>query len=374
MKIGILTLPLRSNYGGNLQAYALWRVLTDLGHDVVLIRRDYGEPEYSVSLKLIRIIFKKFLAICGYNPWRKKQKYYSISSSLHTKFIEDNIKLTPRFNTSSLMTKWLSKNPQDVIIVGSDQVWRYIISPNIYNYFLSFVDGNTKKIAYAASFGTDSWEMGEKRTKECSHLAKCFTKISVRESSGVDLCRRYLGVSAIQLVDPTMLLSKDHYLNICKKYNEFKSGGQLFYYFLDENDKKKELLSIGVKSLNNVAFTCMPERQYLDKYFANKPDDYVYPPISKWLQSFVDAEFVLTDSFHGCVFSILFNKPFYVVLNKERGLARFDTLLSIFRLKERIIDPDNFNNIDWLKSVDWDFVNHELDRQRERSLEFLSNI
>src|SRR5690606_19965537 len=122
-------------------------------------------------------------------------------------FIARHIVLSDKVASDLQLREHFRNNRYDAVIVGSDQTWRPRYSPNIYNYFLDFLrDENVRRIAYASSFGTDKWEYNDKQTDRCSKLAKEFDMISVREKSGVDLCIRHLGVEALAVLDPTLLL------------------------------------------------------------------------------------------------------------------------------------------------------------------------
>jgi len=100
-------------------------------------------------------------------------------------------------------------------------------------------------------------------------------------------------------------------------------------------------------------------------------NDCVFPPVEEWIRGFIDAEFVVTDSFHGTVFSILFNKPFVSIGNKGRGLSRFTSLLKMFKLENRLIFNSEYCNLDNLNSIDWERTNSILRDKREKSLRFL---
>ncbi len=188
----------------------------------------------------------------------------------------------------------------DALIVGSDQVWRPMYNYNIEDCFLSFVSHmNLKRVAYAASFGTDKWEFTQQQTEQCAVLAKRFDGISVREKSGVALCNKYLGVNATHVLDPTLLMKSQDYIKLCSHIS--KREPFIFAYVLDESEEK-------IKSIVNFA-----ERRGLP-YFIKGADNTVSDDdtIELWLSYFRDAAFVVTDSFHGTAFSIIFNKDFYV--------------------------------------------------------------
>ena len=186
-----------------------------------------------------------------------------------------------------------------------------------------------------------------------------------------DSCRRYLDVDACQVLDPTMLLDECDYIHLVEKESEGKSAGSLLFYILDPEQSKLDYIAKVAVSLNLVPFSVMPELQVGAKTIVDI-DRCVFPSVTKWLRGFMDAEFVVCDSFHGAVFSIIFNKKFVVLGNEKRGMARFYSLLKMYGLEERLItDWSNFDIV--TKSIDWDSVNRIREERKNFSMEFLLN-
>lgn len=378
MKIGILTQQLRTNYGGLLQAYALQTVLEKEGSSVTIIRRE--EPTaFSVSRSakakfLVKYVINRLLGRPNV-PYVNKKRYNIISSNTN-RFIEKYLNVSKKiFYSCSELRKMHMNEQYDAYVVGSDQVWRPFYSPCITDYFLGFCKGDTKvkRISYAASFGVDVWEFNKTQEVVCKELIQQFNAVSVREMSGLELCTKYLGISAVHVLDPTMLLAKEEYINIVKAEGDSESSGDCFYYMLNMNDEKLRLISKISQCIGLKAFTVMPKKVVEEGVdgFDDASDDYVFPPVSQWLRAFYDARMVLTDSFHGCVFSIIFNKPFWVVGNQKRGNARFDSLLKTFNLEDRLIDVGNYSKCDFNKEINWVEVNVLLARKQKEGLDFL---
>jgi hypothetical protein len=380
MKIGILTQPLQNNYGGLLQNYALQQVLKRMGHEVETVDWYYAKPgvikEFLLKAreKLLDYVHKtrrshnyqlsnKEEAIIGKNTRRFVDKYLTVSSekACHYRDFE----------------KIEARKLYDAYVVGSDQVWR-----PMYNYgvltamFLDFCNRPyVKRIAYAASFGTSDWEFSLEQTKDCSLLAKKFDLVSVREATGVGLCMNNLGVDAIHVLDPTMLLEKEDYEEIVLAEHEPKSKGTLFHYILDLSDEKRALIESVSEYMGLVPFSVMPKYQSGNRTkqaVKRHIEDCVFPPVTLWLRGFMDAKMVIVDSFHGAVFSIIFNKPFWVLSNKKRGNARFESLLGMFRLKDRMISTDD--RLDWDRRIDWALVNSIRDENKEKCIQLLKDI
>lgn len=354
MRIGILTQPLVANYGGILQNYALQAVLKRMGHEVWTM--DYLKYTwFDWFNNAWRILAHKLL---GHDvKFSKTPSSRKANERPLRRFVNENISLTtPR--TKHIERKIVEKFGFEGIIVGSDQVWRpkYVIL--IQDMFLNFCkDMPIKRIAYAASFGTDEWEFTTEQTKLCAPLAQQFDAISVREASGVSLCRNYLNVEATHVLDPTLLLTAENYACLCIGIPCNKPF--VFAYILDQSEEKLKMIedfaaSKGLTYLIQSAGTVI------------KQDD----SIELWLSRFRDAAYIITDSFHGTAFSINFSKDFYVFSNKERGNSRIESLLELFDLQDRIINHVINDNT----CIDWKGVNNKLDEEREKSMKWLYDV
>lgn len=373
MKICILTQPLGTNYGGLLQAYALQTVLKNMGHDVLTEDRRY--PKLS-GKEVLKYQIKRFLG-----PIRRR--YYPTQNEVATirkntdKFIRERIRTTePVYSNTK---EELSKYNFDTYIVGSDQVWRPRYSPCLTNYFLDFaVNQNVKRIAYAASFGTGEWEFSESETKICSQLVKKFDAISVREDSGVRLCKDYLGVDAEHVLDPTLLLEKDDYMKLLARSRQKESSSvKLMAYILDKSPEKNKMRDtvIGHLKIRPENIIGPMPKQNFSICGPACIKDCMYPSVEDWIQGFADADFVITDSFHGTVFSIIFNVPFISIINNERGADRFLSLAKLFGLENRLITSFDEGKINRLieTPIDFSSVNELKARSKTKSIFLLTN-
>lgn len=377
MKIGILTQPLHANYGGLLQNYALQQILLLLGHNPETI--DWGAPSnFRTHLSYLKFRFTSLFSHRSTgNTYKITKKEKQIIQCNTDYFISKYIRHTKVLSSHSSFKRQSVLGSYDAYIVGSDQCWRPSYNCFLYEMFLSFVaNKQVKRIAYAASFGSDKWEFTKNQTEACSRLAKKFDIITVREDSGVDLCKRNLGVDAMHVLDPTMLLSKDIYSKLVVEENESKSDGTLFYYVLDPNQEKNTFIQMVAKELNLVSFTVLPKFQAETRTKSdvkNRISDCVFPSVTSWLRAFMDAELTIVDSFHGMVFSIIFNKPFWVIGNPKRGMSRFLSLLKLLNLEDRLIDIDNCSHIDLKQKIDWNRTNQLIDFYKKQSIELLKN-
>lgn len=353
MKIGILTQPLGLNYGGILQNYALQTVLKRMGHEVWTL--DVGKYRWRDWLdNAWRVLAHKLL---GHNvgfaltPLQRNQLEVPLR-----RFVTTHIQLTaPRKNWFS--RDMISKYQLDTLLVGSDQTWRPQYNKHVEDLYLQFAQGaKVHRIAYAASFGTDEWEYTDTQTAVCAALAKQFGAISVREQSGVKLCTEKLGVKVEHVLDPTMLLTADDYKELCKQIPV--RDPFVFAYILDADEKK--MIEIQ-RFADSKQLPCV----IMQANESITPDD----SVEKWLSHFRDAAFVITDSFHGSVFSILFQKDLFVYKNKGRGASRFDSLFSMLKLENRYITGPVENK----EPVNWNEVSKQLVHLREHSSQWLQS-
>ena len=173
------------------------------------------------------------------------------------------------------------------------------------------------------------------------------------------------------MLDPTLLLDKKDYIKIIEQAHEPISKGNLMFYILDFTVEKLAILNKVAATMDLKPFEVMPAVT-LNNKIKYSISDYIFPPVTQWLRGFMDAEYVVTDSFHGSVFAIIFNKPFIAIGNKERGLTRFNSLFRLFGLENRLIYAQNDLSVELIKSpIDFDSVNKLRKEKRTKSLEFL---
>lgn len=382
MKIGILTQRLHSNYGGLLQNYALHKVLKDNGHTALTIDWKPGSRNLKWYLSvgglyilhaILPSMFEK--PSLGYTLTKEED---AIITKHMRYFREKYLPHTRIMKSSKDFKKCHKEYAFEGYVVGSDQCWRPCYNRFQREMFLSFIFGlnDIKRISYAASFGSDKWEYDDVLTADCAKYAQEFDAISVREDSGVNLCKHNLGVEAKHVLDPTMLLDKEDYIALVKAENEEESCGNLYYYFLDPSDEKKNALKTIAARTGLKPFSVIPKYNSdhrTKENVKNEIGDCVYPSVTKWLRAFMDAEMVVVDSFHGMVFSIIFNKPFWVLGNPKRGMSRFLSLLKIFHLENRLVTPDTLEQLDFWTKINWDEVNRIRGEWRNLSLSFLND-
>ena len=370
MRIGIYTLPLHCNYGGLLQAWALQMVLRQMGHDVVTFNLDQYEhlPWMQMPFIYANRITKRLLGrpVEIRREKRRNRERNMIMQNLKP-FIDSNIRTKVFRDVNELSSK-----DYDVLISGSDQVWRpqynETFSQTIENAFLEFAQNwKVRRIAYAASFGTDEWEFTEEQTARCSNLVRKFQAVSVREQSAIRMCKEYLGVQAVQTLDPTFLLHRTDYEVLIEDGLPTKAPtGDMLCCILDSTEEKDLLIKRIAQSKGLTPFR--GHSRVFDKYVGL--EERIQPSVEQWLRNFRDASFVVTDSFHACVFSIIFGKPFVVIGNEDRGMARYMSLFAMLSLENHLVR--SAKDYDPHCSYDvGDGVNSKLDLLKSSSMKFL---
>ena len=368
MKIAILTLPLHTNYGGILQAYALQTVLERMGHTVFLIRKREPEPFniFKHPYRLIRRTIKKALywrttdfLVEKHDYERHQRRFIKFKE-----FIGNNLH-SRDFDTWSEISSW----DIDAIVVGSDQIWRpYFFGQDISHAFLDFASGmKIRRIAYAVSFGTDKWEYSKEQTDICRNLVSAFYAVSVREQSAVNLCEQHLCVRPKLVLDPTLLLTEQDYAKLLGPAS--KVGVKYIMKYCLDNSKEADTISESLV-LNGFEISAPVSSDV----FWDWKSDLTPFPIDAWLNTIRNAEFIITDSYHCLVFSILFHKNVIVVQNPLRGNARISSLLSILGITDRmVISVDDYHERyqKIMSGMNWSAIDNQLEEYKKSSLNYL---
>ncbi|MFY3790514.1 polysaccharide pyruvyl transferase family protein [Ureibacillus sp. MALMAid1270] len=356
----VLTLTMHSahNYGAVLQAFALQSYLIQRGYknEIIDYRPDYISNEYKIiqlkqnNIPIHRSIVSSFISL----PFRILKSYR------FNKFINENLKLTN--NTFKTYSQLQESNPKgDVYIVGSDQVWNSDITKGVDPaFFLDFVTFG-KKVSYAASFGKEYVKNEEKNLIK-KHL-EVFDAISIREESGRGILEN-LGIKKSELVvDPVFLLNKGDYNKISKKP---KIDKYLLIYTL-ENDPLVTPLARKVAEARNLKIVSIGS--FINRYKSDYHIRAAGP--EEFLGYFMNADYVITNSFHGTAFSIIFNKDFASIkLNNKRG-TRIENLLEITDNKNRVVErKEDFGKI--LDSIPYHFKSIKIEEVVQSSKNFIS--
>ncbi len=354
-KVGILNFQYSNhNYGAVLQAAALEFILKNKRFDVEHI--DFipiGRPSWKNRLKEVL----KRIGLIKSSP-RKSPGNIEAFEKFRSKFITRSKKIKGRKQLFCLSAKY------QVVVVGSDQVWRPRIATDAEAFFLKHMHKDVLRVSYAASFGSDKWEpkLNEKITKTGMKELRKFKLISCRETSGVEICKNTFGVGAVHVLDPLLQVS-DAFINniiIEKKAYEKK---KLVYYKLDQNQP-----FINVLKKLEVAYNCEAH----DIYRKNGELD-LYEEVDQWLRYLYESEIIITDSFHCICLGIRFDKTVIYCPNISRGQARIEDLIKYLGLSKEKISIDGAE-IELFKITSSESTADMLEELRQDSERFISQI
>lgn len=296
------------NYGSVLTNYALEHYLESKNYSVLML-------EWPVKVKSKGTIEDSFAR-------RFAKKHYEIS-------VRRTYEELPQLNSYC-----------DMFIVGSDQLWNYwSTKENGAYFFLDFVEDSKKKIAYATSFGHPSYGAPNNILKENAYYMNQFDAVSVREQDGVDICRDIFGIDAVCNVDPVFLCEESEYDTLINesKINETQKY-ILAYILTPSKEKRTAILELSKKLKLPVILILDAQKNHEEnKLVMDMPEALRENlEVEDWLYYIKNAEFILTDSYHGLCFSLIFKRQFICFANVKRGLSRFENLLSITKLEDRM--------------------------------------
>ena len=333
-KVGILTFHDEPNYGAFLQTYGLYKFVSKQGYDVEIIDLRLKDTfKFNFLVKLVFPILNLLI-------WKSaRNKYLKLSKTTY-KNIDDIHKNPPEY---------------DIYLLGSDQVWNKDITKDFkYLYFFDFIKSKKSKISYASSFGMKNWEFNEQESHHIKSLLNDFSSVNVRESSAKKLLKENCNLESNIVVDPVLLLNDfsditDNHKQlknrmVCFKFT--KNNG--FYTFLN---KLKQNTNLDILVLNKT--TSVEGVKTIP-----------IPSIKKWLKSIAEAEYVLTDSYHGLLFSLIFKKKFIVLPANIKNFDRLKDLLTLLNLEGRIFYDyeDVLNNDSWKSNIDYKSVDKILEK------------
>ena len=341
-RVGIVTFYLKDNYGGALQAFATCEICRSLGLEPLLVRSPF-EGYYGMDLDkgmplslLIGLYMRHRLLRPGRAAsllLRLKKALIKLRAPQGQALLHKNdgiaAHLFKRFANRHLPPVISTEDRQAIascscFIVGSDQVWRRRYLRNEYHvlhYLLDFADD---------------------------------------EQRG--------GVDAVRMPDPTLVVDAKAYDRLIESEKTvLPPKPYLATYFLDASESSRRVARAAAEGLKLYGQPLMPTAQ------TGHRDDLIFKSVPQWLRYMRDCEAVVTDSFHGCVFSLIFNKPFLCLGNAARGSARFDTLFDTFGLRDRLlVDGDASQALDLLRQpMDWERINALLHSEQQRGLNFL---
>lgn len=363
-KVGIITFHRAVNYGACLQTYALKEALSNLGVNVEIIdyRSSDVEGIYRQAIRKgagIKTILKNMLT---WSVQKRRNQAFLL-------FLENYVLRKGAKSFYQPEELEALNQEYDIFISGSDQVWSPLCTANDKTYMLDFVKDESKKYSYAASFGVvdEQYLCNE----EIRQLLQSYAFLSVREQKGLEIIHSMLGENVkkntAQHIDPTFLLEKDKWTTLTRSVEKDK---YVFIYSLSmpsevieyaEKVAAEKHLQVKCFTLNNLYAMLHPT-----KVINGSPLDF--------LSYIANAEYVVTNSFHGTAFSIIFNKNFSVVknVNPNHDNSRLTNILNMLGLEDRlVVENEVFHS---LKPINYARINQRVMMMRHESMEYLKKI
>ncbi len=336
MDIGILGWWIEtkySNFGSTLTDYALYTYLEDQGYSVAMV----SPPNFDRD---------------NAGDFNKKNNYRMTAKYTENQMPENN--------------KYF-----DGYVVASDVLWYYdAMIKSGYMFMLDFADDKKIKVSYSTSFGNTRGFIPDSELPKAKYLLKRFDAVSTREFEGVDICNEKFDIKATQVMDPVFLSDMKNWTKLEGRAERRETEKYIFAYYLDPNDEKVTLLK-RIAEENNLKIVSITDKQTKTEEKQEILKDcgvLKEATIDEFIYHLKNAECVLTDSFHGMCFSLIFNKPFYTFVNTIRGASRFETLSKIAGVDDRLI-WDNKIELDVVNifKIDYKKINKRLDKKIQES-------
>ncbi|MCX4294034.1 MAG: polysaccharide pyruvyl transferase family protein [Prevotella sp.] len=361
--IGLQTPHYAPNYGAKLQAFAVAETLRHLGFDI----------EYINRRPIKASMYDKFI-----NRWLAgiEEKRLEQLIQFENKWLQPQTK--PIFNNDDF--KELDIDKYYAIVVGSDQMWRddYFHAGFELSPYLFYVNNpQILRVAYAVSFGKNTCEHPESRRREIENLIRKFKVVSVREKSGIDILKEKFHTEGIWVCDPTLFHKAEKYIQKFKLDKSMKKDQVITSYILDQStcffEKSKQI----AQRLGLPLFPLVEERAIellYKRYFNRIPRFSKLPSVIDWLNQIRNSEYIVTDSYHGLLFSIIFKKQFVIYDRVAGGSERYKSILEYLGLSDRLFHKED--NIDVVvnklkEKIDYISVEQKLETFRSLSLDYL---
>ncbi len=349
--VGVLGCWFGSNYGSCLNGFAVYKVLKSLNQSVLMINKPNA--------------VRNDWEIVGTHNARFIDKFYAPDE------------VSPCFSSKE-MTEL--NNYCDTFLTGSDQIWNYFIN-NIFDFTFmqSFVSDSKKKISFGTSFGKAVDITPKEKLPYTKKLLRRYNAVSLREESGVKICRDVYGVKAKAVVEPVFCLKKEQYEEIAETSEIKKEEPYIVTYMLDPTEEKRRAIQYYCEESGMKAYNILdgdPRVYDKNNKILDLPDTMGKIGAEDFLRLYQNASLVITDSFHGTAFAIIFNKPFISITNQKRGSVRFNELLGKFGLLERLVeDSENIpHDPKYFEAIDFEKANEIMEDERNSSIEWLKNV
>lgn len=375
MKIGILTILNVNNYGAELQCCALYRKMHQMGYDVEVINYLFGiHPDHvfdgekrTVPISLKQLAKVKLLPVvqsmlCLFFQKNKKLRNRRFEE-FHAKYNRLTKTVYPSVNSL-----YDADFDYDVLCIGSDQVWNYMKGYSLEPFFACFDKRNTKKITYASSIGLSS--LSEEAEKVFKKELSGFSSISVREQQASELLESILNRKIEVVLDPTLILNKQEWLEVANFDICPKEKYLLVYIVTIKPCNYVLTLARHIAKQRNLKIVRICRDAY-PEHSGSDVEEILTAGPSDFIGLFSKAEFVVTNSFHGTVFSINFSKPFYSVIKSHHSTnSRLTSILEKLGLEDRIVPVGS--QLPRISDIDYSLPLAKLEDERTHSIEYIN--
>ena len=334
-----------SNYGSSLTYYALGTVLEDMGKQVLMVP----------------------VAKADGSPWEPETKYSIDFISKYFRIGRDR-----DFDKMNEFNHFC-----DSFALGSDQMWNGGSTGLVgYTFFLDFVDKSKKKIAIATSFGTNDFYASEEVRETAGDYLRRFDAISVREKSGVSVCKERFDVNAEQIIDPVFWCRPEQYERLTESVQLPVPRKYLLCYILDPSCEKEAAARAIAEHEGLEVLAILGLKEYRAKKNAWHVGA-ILPQVtaSEFMYYIQNCSYLLTDSHHGGCFAIIYRKPYAVIANANRGVDRFETVADAFGLRDHLFFDagDICNSERAYTPIDYAYVAEQIKRENDRAMLWLKN-
>lgn len=378
-RVGIITIVRVNNYGAELQAYATQEALRKQGYDAEIIDylfyKNKGHKRTKSSRPTFKMPLKKHMAewlypkLARLKALLQRNKLMKVRAENFEKFHQANTHFSQTYHSYDELLS--TSIEYDAYVVGSDQVWNPGVYSSLDPYFLKFAPKGKRKLSYASSIGLSELPV---HTHQYYHeVLEGLDAISVREEQAVDLVKQVSGRDAQWVLDPTLLLNAEEWQKVAKMPQDIREKYILLYELTPCPHLKTLAKHIAeIKGCKVVRITKDANRVESDSDVINVMD----AGPAEFIGLFHNAEFVVTNSFHGTAFSINFNRPFYVVTPaRKNNNSRQQSILRLFGLTDRLLTEGTPLPQEDVLPIEYELVNTKLEEQRYLSMNYLtSNI
>lgn len=347
LDVGVIGYWFATNYGGVASYYSLYKSIEELGYKPFLVENPYFDTDKEGEDVFSRNFFKN-----------------------------EGVKIAEHYNNANL--NQLNKLT-DTFLLGSDQVLTTSSLRGFGKLFLmEFAENSKKRIAYSSSCGGDNLDLDNNVLAHIKTQLKKFSSISVREYSAEKILKDKFDIKSNVVVDPIFFSDAKDYVALSQKVSKVVDGNYMLSYVLDPNEDKKKCISEISKQLSIDSKIALDGRKftYETNYKKINLPKNVLPELDfyQWLNCFVNASFIFTDSFHGAVMSLILNKPCIIYINRGRGYPRFETLGKMFDISNRMINNSAELNKDKIvASIDFTEINKKITAEINNGKKWLEN-